>query len=203
MAPKIQRSFINAEIIADVRGVQRMLTITNSALSPSALMYFLGFKVGPYLAKRADARFKSEGDDVSGPWAPLQPATMEARRIGREQGLWSVGDDHPINVRTHELENYITQGVGVTFPLGGGGARLQFPKVSGKPSIRSKMKTAQRGGMAPGATHPTPARPVIGLNEQDLTFVLVELALHVKGAALVGPGSSWGSGGMVNDEIDF
>lgn len=168
--------FIDIAIIGDDRGVQAMLKHLDTSLDPLAIAGMLGAKVGPYLRERAKARFTGEGDDVTGAWQPLAVATHGFRAAGRAQGLWSVGDANPINVRTHELENYITQGNGFAYPHTTG-ATLQFPKPSGKSSIREKMKTAQQGKAFPR----TPPRPVIGMNDRDVLFVISTLAFHVKG----------------------
>jgi hypothetical protein len=166
---------LSVEIIGDVEGVQHMLEVLDTALNPLAISEFLGATVAPYLQTRAKARFANEGDDVVGGWVPLSEATQQFRERGREEGLWSVGDAHPINVRTHELENYITSGLGDTVPTPSG-ATLVYPRPTSRKTIRDKMKTAQSGKSDPN----TPARPVIGLNESDMTFVLLSLASHIK-----------------------
>jgi hypothetical protein len=167
---------VEIKIWGDDRGVQAMLHRLDTALNPVAVLGFLQGEVGPYLAQRAASRFAGEGDDVVGRWKPLSDATQEWRRKGREQGQWEVGDAHPINVRTHELEDYITGGAGEAYPLGSGAA-LAFPSRNPPKSrgLQEKMKTAQVGRKR------TPARPVIGLNEQDLLFVLTGLAFQIKG----------------------
>jgi hypothetical protein len=167
---------IGISIIGDDTGVQRMLNVLDTALNPIAIAGFLGAEVTPYLALRAKARFGGEGDDVSGKWAPLSAATQRFREEGSQQGLWNVGAEHPINVRTHEMEDYVTSGVAYVVPTPMGSI-LQYPNP-GNPSrsLREKLKTAQQG-----RTHPrTVKRPVLGLNERDLSFVLVALAFHVK-----------------------
>lgn len=169
---------VDVEFIGDDSGVQYMLHKADTAFNSVALVTFLTTEVQPYLQQRAKSRFANEGDDVVGRWVPLRDATQSIREAGRNQGLWTVGDDHPINVRTHEMENYVTSGQGNVFPVGIGGATMQYPRPSGKKSIRDKMRTAQKGGMAPNSGHQTVPRPVIGLNEQDLMFVLTALSYH-------------------------
>jgi hypothetical protein len=168
-------SILDFEIVGDSAGVERLLGHLHSSLSASAMTNFLNTKIGPYLQQRAKARFRGEGDDVVGGWAPLSEATMSFRRAGRERQLWSVGDAHPINVRTGELENYITGGFDPAYPTTLG-ATLLFPHRSNKggKKIREKMTMAQKG------SERGPARPVLGVNERDATFVLVELAFHVQ-----------------------
>lgn len=167
---------MSVSIIGDDRGVQKMLMVLDTALNPLAIAGFLGAEVTPYLALRAKSRFADEGDDVVGAWAPLRESTKNFRRTGRLEGLWSVGDEHPINVRTHELENYITSGIGNVIPSPAGTV-LQYPSPrTVNKGLREKVKTAQQGRGQPHIVR----RPVLGLNERDLAFVLTALAFHIK-----------------------
>lgn len=168
-------AFIDIQIIGDDAGVARMLKHLDTAMNPLAIAEFLGIKIGPYLQERAKQRFKHEGDDVVGSWAPLKPATQDIRRLGRESQGWDVGDAHPINQRTHKLERYITGNAG-SVNAHSLGATLTFPKKSAAKGLRDKMSTAQMGRNRP----PTVARPVLGMNEADLLFVITQLAFHIK-----------------------
>lgn len=157
---------ISVQIIGDDSGVQKMLAVLDTALNPVAIAGFLTGVVEPYVHERAEARFADEGDDVVGPWQPLKPATVAIRQA---QGY---GGAHPINVRTGELESYITEGPGNTLvhPFG---ATLTMPGQPATGDLADKVRTAQEGDTR------TVARPVMGLNEQDLAFVLLALARHV------------------------
>lgn len=162
--------WIDFEIVGTERGVQQMLDAIDSSLSPVGLAAFLYGPVGNWIKQRAADRFKEEGDDVTGRWAPLQQATVEIR-----EGMGFEGE-HPINKRTGELEAYITQGeIGVVTSPGVG--VLKYPQNEPASSgLREKMKTAQQGRANPS----TVARPVLGMNENDLSHILVMLALHVQ-----------------------
>lgn len=162
--------FLDFEVVGNERGVQAMLMTIDSALSPVGLAAFLYGSVGPWIKQRAEERFRNEGDDVVGKWAPLQETTVHIRES------YGLGGEHPINKRTGELEDYITQGqLSVTTAPGVG--TLQFP---GNPprngALREKMKTAQQGRSSPQ----TVARPVLGLNEKDLGVVMTMLAFHIE-----------------------
>lgn len=162
--------WIDFDIIGNEQGVQRMLDVIDSALSPFGLAAFLHGDVGPYVKQRAKERFDSEGDDVTGKWAPLKETTVTIR-----EG-YGFGGEHPINRRTDELRDYITGGsLDVTASPGVGSLRYpgQAPK---SPGLREKMKTSQKGRSNPK----TVARPVLGLNESDLSVVLTMLAFHVQ-----------------------
>lgn len=166
------------DIYIEEENVSTTLAALDRTLDPLVLsLVFLTGKVGPYLTVRAKNRFASEGDDVTGAWAPLKDATERIRASGRAMQLWTVGDSHPINRRTGELERYITGGNLYAYPTSVG-ASLQFPKPSGKKSIREKMRTAQRGKASPN----TVPRPVLGLNSQDGLFMLAALAGIIKDA---------------------
>lgn len=137
-------------------------------LSPSGLIAFLGGHVGPYLSRRAEDRFASEGDDVTGPWKPLSEATI---RLRAEQGF-AAG---PINHRTGELEDWVVDGGWFAYPVGEG-ATLRFPGQNPTGELRSKVQTAQ-GGRAKPMTDP---RPVLGVNEVDLLFMQSSLMAAIE-----------------------
>lgn len=145
------------------------------AISPMGLERFLLTKAAPFIAARAAARFESEGDSASGgKWAPLSPATLQIRAEGRESGMWGVGDAHPINVRTQQMERYVTSGIGEIIATGSGGVTLQYPGGDAL-SVTDKLRTAQQGAPSSGNFRATPARPVLALDYVDVEYLLVEL----------------------------
>lgn len=162
-------------ITVNHRDVDRLLRNLNDALGVVGIYHFLDKSVGPWLQRRAKERFANEGDDVVGKWQPLEDITNQMR----------VADgfpaEHPINRRTGELEAYITGSgwdVMSTPPL----AQLTFP---GGPEpvgvLGEKVSTAQKGASNPA----TVARPVVGLNEADLAFVLGAMATYISIAGRV------------------
>lgn len=157
-------------LVGNDRGVQAMLTRMDTLLSPPAIAGFLGAKVDPYLRGRARSRFRAEGDDVTGAWVPLASATREIR------AQMGYGAEHPINRRTGQLEEYIA-GSPNQINIHALGATLTLPGQPPVGEIKSKVETAQKGKSYPR----TPARPVLGMNEKDLAYVLTALAFHVKG----------------------
>ena len=169
MAPK-PTGFIEFDIVGNERGVQQMLQTIDSALSPVGLAQFLHGVVGPWVKQRAADRFKTEGDDAVGKWAPLQETTVKIREAA------GFGGPHPINKRTGELEAYITGGqVGVQVAPGLG--VMTFPQDPPKTiALKTKVETAQRGRSNPS----TGPRPVLGLGERDLAQVMTMLAFHVQ-----------------------
>lgn len=154
--------------------VEQVLMKLDTAISPTGLMGFLAGAAVPWVRERAQSRFASEGDDVSGKWRPLAPATQEIR----SRGEWPVGATSPINVRTTELERYITQSNAAVWEHTLG-ATMKYPGTTPtRRSIVEKMRTAQKGRANPR----TPARPVLGLNEKDLSAITGFLVIHVNEA---------------------
>lgn len=151
--------------IGDDRGVQALLYRVDTALNPVAMAEFLGTSVDPYIRHRAEQRFQSEGDDVSGRWLPLADATQAIRAAS------GYGASGPINVRTGELEAYVVGTPGISTPEAYG-ASLTSPGIPPTGELEAKVRTAQSGKDNPR----TPPRPVIGMNEGDLAAVLTMLS---------------------------
>ena len=154
---------VNVQIIGDDRGVARTLRRLDTALNPIAMASFLGVTVDPYIRRRAEQRFQAEGDDVTGPWLPLAQETIEIRE---NQGFGAG----PINSRTGELEEYITGTPGGVMPTTYS-AVLTSPGTPASGHLLSKVQTAQKGKKYPS----TMPRPVMGVNEQDLAWVMTAL----------------------------
>lgn len=174
MSPRAtSQGTVAIQLIGDDTGVQAMLNRLDTALSPAGIAAFLGATVTPWLRTRARDRFMEEGDDVTGKWIPLATATQEIRST---QGY---GSAHPINRRTGRLEEYIA-GSPDAISIHALGATLTFPGKKPAGELRDKVTTAQMGREKPR----TPPRPVLGVNEQDLAFVLTSLALRIRGDRL-------------------
>jgi hypothetical protein len=166
-------AYIDIELTGDASYVHRMLDHLDNKLGPQGLTAFLSMTVFPYLMDRAKQRFQDEGDDVVGKWAPLAPATEVIRQS------MGYGGAHPINVRTGELERYITQGSpSASVQASPLGAFLQHPASAPSGKLKSKVKTAQQGDPKFGRNG-TPPRPVLGMNEVDLGYVMTALAFFV------------------------
>lgn len=164
---------IRIDIVGDNSGVEEMMKVIDTSLSAVALAGFMSGVVGPYLQSRAADRFEGEGDDVVGAWAPLASVTVDIRA---NQGY---GGAHPINRRTDELRDYIVNGPMATPSLPGVGTDLIMPGKPPQGELVDKLVHAQRGGVSDSGKE-FPARPVLGMNERDLAFVLLALATHVE-----------------------
>lgn len=161
---------IDYEIIGSTSAVAELLTKLDTAMSLQAMLTFQGVEVEKILEHRASARFAQEGDDASGGWAPLLDSTIAIRQT---QGYGSG----PINVRTGQLEDYITNG-GSQVKAIGSDTELTYPKPTSDPLMMAKVRTAQRGKNWP----PTVPRPVLAVNETDMSEVMVALSFHINSA---------------------
>jgi hypothetical protein len=161
------------EMIVEVdnRLVESLLLRLDTALSPFAIAAFLGGPVEEYIQGRAENRFRQEGDDVSGKWAPLKDATQAIRA---QEGY---GADGPIDRRTDRLMHYIVGSPGRSQATGLG-ATLTYPGTPPTGELLTKVQTAQRGKPYPN----TPPRPVLGLGEEDLAQVLILLSIYTEEA---------------------
>lgn len=160
-----------------------MLNRLNLALSPHMLAGWMKTTVDPYIKKRIKERFIDEGDEVSGDWLPLQPST----RIIRARA--GYGADHPINIRTGMLEQFITQAPPRINPHSLG-ATYTYPGKPPTGETLTKLKTAQFGkgreGRGRRASVHTPPRPVLGLGERDAEFLIMSLGMHIAAPGVPG-----------------
>ena len=153
------------------RSVDHALDGLARVFTPEALSAFLGGPIGEYLAKQAENRFASEGDATVGKWAPLRPATVQIRIDT------NFGGDHPINRRTGELEDWVVGSGWDAYPTGFG-ASLKFPAKEPTGVLRKKVEIAQVGG----GEYNTVARPVLGLDENDVLYAISALSLEIEEA---------------------
>jgi hypothetical protein len=137
-------------------------------LLPESVAAWMGSVVDSFLHERIRQRFENEGDDAAGRWRELAQSTQAIR------AQMGYGAEHPINVRTGELQNYIegTPGRVVPDPVG---ATLNLPgKPAGNVDLQDKYRVAQQG------FENTPPRPVLALSEKDLVGVMGELEAYIR-----------------------
>jgi hypothetical protein len=150
--------------------LETWLYSVGDALSSTRLATFMTTSMLPYLRRRAKERFASEGDDVSGKWAPLTEATNEIRQRG------GFPPEHPINQRTHGLYQWITAGAVPLLEISSTSTTMTWPgNVSG--DMSDKFSTAQKGKSKGGRYGATPARPVVGLGLADATSAISLLSM--------------------------
>lgn len=162
--------YMDVFIYGDTAGVQAMLLHMQTKLAPPAIGAFLQTVVDPYLRGRVSERFDSEGDDVTGRWAPLGAATQAIRQ---QQGF---GASSPINERTGEMKDYLLN-TPSSLSFNPIGATLTYPGMLPGGELLDKLNTAQNGRTTP----PTVPRPVLGVNTTDLAAVLASMAYYIQG----------------------
>lgn len=150
-------------IQTDITVPERQLNAAKRAVSSPYLAEFLETLAHQSILERLKNRFASEGDDASGPWAPLTDATASFRK---SQGF---PEYHPINVRTGGFRDWILGDRPDVRLLGLGGASYTFPggTLGHGQDIDEKFTTAQKGRTSPS----TPARPVVAINARDTVEV--------------------------------
>jgi hypothetical protein len=159
-------------IYVEDQNAERAMLKLNEILSNESLVAWLEAFVLPMLQKRTSARFGSEGDDASGKWLPLAPATIAIR----EAGGYGAG---PINHRTGELESYISHAEADVTAFGEG-VQLSYPADTGlEERLYDKLSVAQMGDQARTGRPGTPARPVIAISEFDLRETEISLMTQI------------------------
>lgn len=158
----------------DTSDVEDMLFDVMAALGPAGLSSFMALRMTPWLQHRAEDRFVEEGDDASGRWGPLMASTIERReRAG-------YGGAHPINVRTGEMEAFITGAIGqaISTPEG---VTLVYPSEEPDGKLYDKVLYAQEGR---GGNHQGTPRPVLAIGETDVLEMQTALMLFIQEAAM-------------------
>lgn len=147
-------------ITTDAAAVQGLMSHLMSSLQPVGLMEFFSTRGHNILAKRAEDRFSSEGDDAVGRWKQLTRTTARVRQTSGFPGY------HPINVRTGQLKDLVVN----TYKLRpmAGGAVMTMPGNAGG-TVLSKLRVAQQGSKRGGnaLAREVPARPVLALDQID------------------------------------
>jgi hypothetical protein len=161
------------QVTVDTAAVEEMIAKLQQKLAPASLTSFLIAKAHSELRTRAEERFAQEGDDVSGPWAELTYAT------GRIRSFKGFQPFTPINVRTGALKRFVLGSF--TVKQQSRGVTLMMPGPANG-DLMDKFRTAQQGSAktrrpsrSAGPNRPTPARPVLGMNERDAEVIQHEL----------------------------
>ncbi len=146
-------------ISVDAAEVIGVLRAYEARLSTASIGVLLNGPIRSYLGDRLVERFAYAGDSaVGGPWEPLRQSTINLKA--------SLGYSLEPNERTGELLHVLAYQSDVRTL--GEWIELRIPGDVDA-TVREKIKLAQFGSddnPMVGA-HPTPARPVLGLDEQD------------------------------------
>lgn len=136
--------------------------------------WFMEGMLGPYLRKIHKERFRRGGDAASGKWAPLSTYSMNRRAAGRASGEYAsnIRPGTPINRRTNELYEWVTESSWKIVPYGAG-VGLMYPSTPpGSAELTEKVMTAQRGKSRPK----TPPRPVLGIGPRQAQTMVTMMA---------------------------
>ena len=162
-------AYIDFQLVGDASEVYKMLDHLDTCFSSAGLEVFMAQRIAPFFRQRAELRFVGEGDDTTGPWAPLAASTVAIR-----QGMGFPGE-HPINIRTGDLYDYITKGRGTIVHEGAGDTALHFPQAEAPSAkLSKKLIGAQMG------TTKAPARPVLAVGETDLMFFITQFMYYIQ-----------------------
>jgi len=146
-------------------GWQTGLAIS-TAVDPVSLDSWLLSFVPAYFRNTVAARFASEGDRNSGPWAALSPITV---RIRESMGF---PGPHPINFMTGEMYRWAVSQNG-SLEITAGGAVVKYPADSPSGKLATKVAAAQFGGRGP-------ARPIFAVGEEDAQVIALALEKKIR-----------------------
>jgi|SRR3954462_643336 hypothetical protein len=155
-----KNNWVIADVTVDPTAINYLLRNTGHNMSQAGIAVFLETEIAPWVQRRVARRFAGEGDDVTGAWAPLAPAT-EAIRAAR-----GFPPSHPINQRTHMMRDWLVANDG-EIKIGGADVTLTYPGPTNDGLMDTKIKAAQMGKTYPQ----TPPRPILGLNDTDDLFI--------------------------------
>ncbi|AKL88187.1 hypothetical protein GMA3_10 [Gordonia phage GMA3] len=139
--------------------VNRVIADLNNRLGTVLMTATLTTVHGHFLNK-TERMFQDERDPYGNKWAPLAESTISFRES------LGYGGAHPINVRTGGLRDSMTSAPPDILGHSDGVVTLAYPSRK-MPAGNDGMKHRQAAGMLKG-----PARPVIGMDEKDVAFVL-------------------------------
>ena len=159
---------MSVAIIPDAAQWQDVMEALDLPFRAGPIDDFLEGEATEALIERLTARFDDEGDDASGKWAELRPATVAIRELAGFPGA------HPINDRTGGMRRWLTSATGSTSSSGDGRA-LEWPN-KGTSKQEEKLATAQEGARVP----PTVPRPVLALSSVDMALITEALVDHVE-----------------------
>lgn len=154
--------------------VEALLTRMDITLSPQGLAAFLT-ETGTYAIQSAGRDlFQDEGGpSVGGAWAPLAPSTQEIRS---SQGY---GAAHPINRRTGDLEDFITNSSG-RIEVDPTGATLTYPGGQATGDLQDALQMAQAGGVSDSGKKIS-ARPVLAASPVMMSEIVMEMMFFIAG----------------------
>jgi hypothetical protein len=157
-------SFVDIDVDVNATSVLAMLERVDDSVSMAHIVraFTPDGPVVEALQRDVVDRFREEGDEASGAWEPLAPATEDRRfRMGYGEG--------PINRRTGKMYRWLTTDAG-DVDVAGDGLFFTWPDVPG--DMAKRFETAQFGSSETGA----PARPVVAADTESLLVIMASVA---------------------------
>jgi hypothetical protein len=155
------------------RQVRLRLTALHMAISGYGLSAAISTRFTPYVRDVTAKRFDSEGDSVSGTWAPLMASTAKIRENT------GFPPRHPINVRTGLMRAWASNGSFSGSLVTESTTKMSYPSSEPTGQLYNKMLMAQKGGKGPSGAM-VPPRPVLGWGPKDLFALLTIMEWHIK-----------------------
>lgn len=158
----------DAIVDVDDEDAIRMMDRVMETVGPVSLERWLRMAAHPHFTNEIVQRFAYQGDRVSGHWPDASEAT-EAMKENLEF------DAEALNIRTGEMFDFLTSKA--QFSVAGDQAMMSLPGRRPNPLMTRKIRTAQFGSNDNPIDEfgPTPPRPVLGFDEQDMEFLLRSL----------------------------
>ena len=157
-----KRNGLNFSVEVDASSALKVFEGVDRALQGAELAPFLDHIAGPHFQDRISKRFQHAGDQASGKWPALSPATTKIKL--------ALGVDYPFmpNRRSQRMEDFLTSSH-VASASGPYEAELRFPEQPKDALMERKLRVAQEGDnanfMGLGST---PPRPVLAVDSLDL-----------------------------------
>lgn len=169
--PAVQQrgSIVTTQV--DTLDVDRMIERVMLSLSGPNLERFLFDQGHEHFERRIVNRFAVEGDSASGWWPELSDATMEIKE--------ALGAEPYSNVRTSDMFHTVTEEA--DFWFADNYAEMILPGKAAHGLVAEKIRTAQEGKATNPISNfgPTPPRPILAVDEQDLAQVMTDLTTFI------------------------
>ena len=144
------------------------LKVIEEKLRPESVGLWMNGPATEYFQQRALDRFASQGDDVSGgAWKALKKSTQDRREWEAQKFGYNISGKRPINVRSGQLHEWVTDNVAGGEPVPEGWHYMYPLHLPRDGTMATKLETAQKGKDSNDA----PPRPVLGVSVVDAEIV--------------------------------
>lgn len=154
------------EIIDDTASPS--LVALDAALGIDSIGFWMDVTADPYIKRQIAQRFSAEGGGAAGQWAELADATVASREAQGYPG------EHPILIRTGEMEKYLETQPGNITAMGSD-IILDVPGEIPSGKLGTRIAVHQLGS----AKNSTPARPFLAIDDGDAETLVMSLSDHL------------------------